>query len=67
LSDGAQGERLVPGPYYGTGQPASGLYGGRAPAGGFGDLDCADLSGPLYVGGSDPHGFDADNDGIGCE
>lgn len=31
------------------------------------DLDCADVNGPVRVVGSDPHGFDADNDGIGCE
>lgn len=31
------------------------------------DLDCADIDGPVYVVGSDPHGFDGDNDGVGCE
>lgn len=31
------------------------------------DLDCADVGGPITVTGSDPHGLDADNDGIGCE
>ncbi|MEX0983916.1 MAG: PASTA domain-containing protein [Actinomycetota bacterium] len=31
------------------------------------DLDCADINGPVYVGGSDPHRFDGDGDGVGCE
>lgn len=34
----------------------------------FGDLDCEDFSGSVFIGsGEDPHGLDADNDGIGCE
>jgi micrococcal nuclease len=32
------------------------------------DLDCADVSVSNFrVIGSDPHGFDGDYDGIGCE
>lgn len=32
------------------------------------DLDCSDVSEKNFkVRGSDPHGFDRDNDGIGCE
>ncbi len=31
------------------------------------DLDCADIDGPVYVVGRDPHGFDGDGDGVGCE
>jgi endonuclease YncB( thermonuclease family) len=31
------------------------------------DLDCADVNGPVHVTGSDPHGLDADGDGIGCD
>jgi hypothetical protein len=31
------------------------------------DLDCPDVSGPISVTGSDPHGLDADGDGVGCE
>lgn len=31
------------------------------------DLDCDDVGGPIAVSGSDPHGFDADGDGSGCE
>jgi endonuclease YncB( thermonuclease family) len=31
------------------------------------DLDCADVDGPIYVTGSDPHGLDADDDGVACE
>ena len=31
------------------------------------DLDCGDLSGPIQVRGSDPHGLDADGDGVACE
>jgi hypothetical protein len=32
------------------------------------DLDCADVNASGFkVVGSDPHGFDGDNDGIGCE
>jgi hypothetical protein len=32
------------------------------------DLDCSDVSGSNFtVVGSDPHGFDGDGDGVGCE
>jgi len=31
------------------------------------DLDCGDVDGPITVTGSDPHGFDAEGDGVGCE
>ena len=32
------------------------------------DLDCADVSEKRFtVSGSDPHGFDRDADGVGCE
>ena len=32
------------------------------------DLDCGEISFRRFqVTGSDPHGFDGDNDGIGCE
>lgn len=32
------------------------------------DLNCGDISFHNFkVVGSDPHGFDGDNDGIGCE
>jgi hypothetical protein len=31
------------------------------------DLNCDDLDGPYTVTGSDPHGLDADGDGVGCE
>ena len=32
------------------------------------DLDCADVNGSFFtVVGSDPHGFDGNNDGVGCE
>ncbi|MDP2710362.1 MAG: excalibur calcium-binding domain-containing protein [Solirubrobacteraceae bacterium] len=31
------------------------------------DVNCADVSGPVQVLGSDPHGLDRDGDGIGCE
>lgn len=31
------------------------------------DVDCADVGGSVSVYGSDPHGLDADGDGIGCE
>lgn len=32
------------------------------------DLDCRDLTERRFVvRGSDPHGFDRNNDGIGCE
>lgn len=43
-----------------------GEYNAPAPAVG-GDLDCSNMNGPVAVGASDPHGLDADNDGIGCE
>ncbi|HYH50495.1 MAG TPA: hypothetical protein VEG38_13200 [Acidimicrobiia bacterium] len=32
------------------------------------DLDCPEIPHTNFrVTGSDPHGFDADNDGLGCE
>jgi hypothetical protein len=31
------------------------------------DVDCPDVGETVSVYGSDPHGLDADNDGIGCE
>jgi micrococcal nuclease len=32
------------------------------------DLNCGDMSQKRFtVAGSDPHGFDGDGDGIGCE
>lgn len=31
------------------------------------DLDCADIGQPIIISGSDLHGLDRDNDGIGCE
>ena len=31
------------------------------------DLNCDDISGSVTVVGSDPHGFDGDGDGTGCE
>ncbi|MFD4376832.1 thermonuclease family protein [Streptomyces sp. NPDC058486] len=31
------------------------------------DVDCSDLSGPVWVGSSDPHRLDRDGDGIGCD
>jgi endonuclease YncB( thermonuclease family) len=31
------------------------------------DVDCADVDGPVYVTGSDPHGLDRDGDGVACE
>lgn len=32
-----------------------------------GDLDCPDVDGPIRVTGPDPHGLDADGDGVACE
>lgn len=31
------------------------------------DLNCSDVRAPISVTGSDPHRFDSDGDGIGCE
>ncbi len=31
------------------------------------DLDCGDVEGPISVTGTDPHGLDAEGDGVGCE
>ncbi len=31
------------------------------------DLDCDDVDGPITITGNDPHGFDADDDGVGCD
>jgi hypothetical protein len=32
-----------------------------------GDLDCADIDGPVRVIGPDEYGLDSDDDGVGCE
>jgi hypothetical protein len=40
-----------------------GLYPGYAG----GDVDCPDPGYSVLVDGSDPHGLDRDNDGIGCD
>ncbi|MDO0909349.1 thermonuclease family protein [Streptomyces sp. DT2A-34] len=37
------------------------------PPAGVPDVDCSDLSGPVWVGPNDPHRLDADGDGIGCD
>jgi hypothetical protein len=31
------------------------------------DVDCPDVGQLVQVLGSDPHGLDADQDGVGCE
>ena len=31
------------------------------------DVDCDDVAGPINIRGSDPHGLDADGDGVACE
>jgi micrococcal nuclease len=31
------------------------------------DVNCDDVNGPITVTGSDPHGLDADGDGVACE
>jgi endonuclease YncB( thermonuclease family) len=31
------------------------------------DVNCPDVNGPIAVTGSDPHGLDADHDGVACE
>lgn len=31
------------------------------------DLDCSDITGPVWVGNLDPHNLDGDGDGWGCE
>ena len=31
------------------------------------DVNCDDVDGPIQVSGADPHGLDADNDGVACE
>lgn len=31
------------------------------------DVDCAAVDGPIHVTGADPHGLDADGDGVACE
>ena len=43
-------------------------YGGVCIPPGAPDLDCDDVGATNFsVAGPDPHGFDADSDGIGCE
>lgn len=47
--------------------PSAPASAGSATYWGF-DLDCSDFAGPIVVTpGHDPHGLDADHDGIGCE
>jgi len=36
-------------------------------SGGTRELDCADVGGPIVIGGRDPNRLDADGEGIGCE
>lgn len=31
------------------------------------DVNCDDVNGPITVTGNDPHGLDADGDGVACE
>ena len=31
------------------------------------DVNCDDVDGPIRVTGTDPHGLDADGDGVACE
>jgi hypothetical protein len=31
------------------------------------DIDCSDLTGPVFVGAADPHHLDRNGNGIGCE
>ena len=58
-----------------TPPPAGGGGGGGACAPGYDpcvppyppDADCADVDGPISVTGADPHGLDADGDGVACE
>jgi hypothetical protein len=38
----------------------SGVYNGYT-----GDVDCADVNGPIWVGTNDANGFDGDGDGLG--
>lgn len=42
-------------------------YGGSCVPLSTSDLNCPDISGPVTVLGSDPHGFDRDGDGTGCD
>lgn len=37
------------------------------PPAGVPDVDCSDLSGPVWVGANDPHRLDRDGDGVGCD
>lgn len=63
----------TPGPK--TTEPASGGGGTRGCADGYKpcippfppDVNCDDVDGPITVTGSDPHGLDADGDGVACE
>lgn len=51
------------------------LVGGTSGCGGYApclpsyppDLDCPEVNGPITVTGPDPHGLDADHDGVACE
>ncbi|MCH9815386.1 MAG: thermonuclease family protein [Actinomycetia bacterium] len=51
----------------GRGQKCDPNYGGVCVPLSDTDLDCGDLTGAVTIKGSDPHGFDGDGDGRGCE
>jgi len=70
----ATGQQPTPKPAAPRPQPLVGSAGGAGCAVGYSpcvpsgpDLDCPDVDGPIRVTGSDPHGLDADGDGIACE
>ncbi len=70
----ATGQHPTPKPAAPRPQPLVGSAGGAGCAAGYSpcvppgpDLDCPDVDGPIRVTGSDPHGLDADGDGIACE
>jgi len=68
-ADAASRDRGCPGPVPALQQPSSGCAAGYRPCVPPypPDLDCADVTGPVVVDGSDPHRLDADGDGVACE
>jgi endonuclease YncB( thermonuclease family) len=70
----ATGDQAPSAPVAPKPQPLVGGGGGANCAAGYSpcvpagpDLDCPDVNGPIRVTGADPHGLDADGDGVACE
>jgi endonuclease YncB( thermonuclease family) len=67
-ADKAKSQFTCARPFAQPSQPANDCITGYSPClPVVGDLDCADINGPVRVTGSDPYRLDADGDGTGCD